>query len=833
MWNTQENFAFGAVSEQILALPENEVHGRALRKFENGIVGKQFKPRKVWGLRFIGGTQGNVPCYLASFEIEKFGVVILEITPGILRIYENEVVLVATFQVPYLAADLKDIWFIQANDRSNIGFIIHGDHMTRTIERRKADTGPFADEYNIERMDTNNSGPILDKRLKTVSLNMKNNSPGTDELVADEAFFQGRDAEASWFRVADRWCRGTTFTTQKILGVVLADPTAGIPDNGETGLSLGWSGPWEVDRNDAVAVTVTSGGFIGQVITLQAPATDWDIFDVGDVVDFDFTGTPNTHIAVIIKLDSTSQVKAVLITAPITIPDSTVFSGRRFHVLNEREGDNLQISVNKVKKNDTVALTANRPVFDTLMLKSGSSNDTDEPASRFHLNGGRIRITAVASPLAATGVIESDLQTRWPSTTWGQTASRWTGFASAGCFHQNRLVLTGFERFGNRFFLSRSDEFRNFRVGANENASLRLGLVNNDANFIRWCISAGTLLVGSRQAEFAIKGVPLVPTNLGSDPQSTYGGSNVQPRQVGTAILFASEDGRELREMVFRFEEDKFNAPNLADHAHNLFEGTRIKQIGFMREPEHIVWVLLDNGTLLGLSYNRDNGVVAWSPMTGRFVESIAVARGSSGDKLWMCVKRTITGGDQHYVEVMDDTNEYMDSQITEVPVAGVISGLGHLQGQKVHVLGDGQWLGDDFTVTAGQITIPSSVGTFASAVVGLEFACKVVPQAYDEYVPFDGSTLGHQKTLSQCKIKLFKTFGGEFTDDKGTVELVGQPRFPVATKMDAAVPLFTGWIHMEGVASEGEDPTYEISHKTPHPFEILIIATEVTSGSD
>ena len=281
--------------------------------------------------------------------------------------------------------------------------------------------------------------------------------------------------------------------------------------------------------------------------------------------------------------------------------------------------------------------------------------------------------------------------------------------------------------------------------------------------------------------------------------------------------------------MIFRFEEDKYDAPNLNDHAHHLFENSRIKQLAFMREPERIVWVLLYDGTLLVMSYYREKNIVAWSPMTGRFVESITVARGEDGDQLWMCVKRTISGGDKHYIEILDQTNEFMDSQVTEIPAAGVVTGLGHLEGLVVEVLADGIHIGQR-TVVSGQITVPTAT---LSVTVGPAYTFKAVVQLFDEFVPFDGSTLGHQRTINQVKLKLYRSFGGQISDDNDTGELLGLPRFPVATTMDSAVPLFTGWVHQPGVTAQGTDPTFEIVHSTPHPFEILIAATEVTSGKD
>jgi hypothetical protein len=61
-----------------------------------------------------------------------------------------------------------------------------------------------------------------------------------------------------------------------------------------------------------------------------------------------------------------------------------------------------------------------------------------------------------------------------------------------------------------------------------------------------------------------------------------------------------------------------------------------------------------EDGTVVGLTYNRDEGVVGWHRHDfGGYVESIAVLPQADGlqDALWLVVRRTINGVERRFVE--------------------------------------------------------------------------------------------------------------------------------------------------------------------------------------
>ncbi len=136
----------------------------------------------------------------------------------------------------------------------------------------------------------------------------------------------------------------------------------------------------------------------------------------------------------------------------------------------------------------------------------------------------------------------------------------------------------------------------------------------NRVNVIRWLAPARDLIVGTVGGEFKVgrpTGEPLKPDNVNISQQTTYGGYTTAPTQIGNAVLFVQRQQRKVREFSYRFEDDAYLAPDmtlLAEHITN----TGIVDVDYAQEPDSIYWACRTDGTLLGLTYQREEDVIAW-----------------------------------------------------------------------------------------------------------------------------------------------------------------------------------------------------------------------------
>lgn len=242
--------------------------------------------------------------------------------------------------------------------------------------------------------------------------------------------------------------------------------------------------------------------------------------------------------------------------------------------------------------------------------------------------------------------------------------------------------------------------------------------------------------------------------------------------------MFIDFVARKIREMT-QTEEGKYESPDLTALAeHITLHG--IISVARQKNPDSIVWCTLGDGSLISMTYEREQDVVAWSkhPIGGNgFCQSVAVLPGATEDIVYLSVKRTINGAEKVYLEKMAprvfekiEDAVFLDSSITveNTTPFNEITGLEHLEGEKVSVLASGVMLtegdppvetelGDGvvytgLTVDSGAITLPTGI-TATKATVGLPFTAKLRPMRI-----VIGDSMGSEVRVSELVISVQNT---------------------------------------------------------------------------
>jgi hypothetical protein len=347
-------------------------------------------------------------------------------------------------------------------------------------------------------------------------------------------------------------------------------------------------------------------------------------------------------------------------------------------------------------------------------------------------------------PTGAVGSVQAS--TRWAHQAWNPT----DGYPTCVTFFRERLV---FARNATLWF-SVSGDFQNFTYQINGAVTADSGFdrtISSDlANAIRWLSPGDVLLVGTLGDEWAIvesnQQSAFGPANCKTARQSAYGSSLVAPERIADDTIFIQKSGRKARAMKFDFAQNGYASPDVTVYAEHVTR-SKIIDMAYMQEPWNVLWACRGDGQLVGLTYNREQDVVAWHrhPMPGAAVECLECipAPGGERDDLWAIVRYTINGVTRRYVAYLadEDTQDmlpadwvYSDMAATYrgLPVT-TISGLGYLEGQLVWVLVDGV-RHPDRTVAGGLITlqVAGSVVT-----VGLPSPAFLLP------MPIEGGTQG------------------------------------------------------------------------------------------
>jgi len=199
----------------------------------------------------------------------------------------------------------------------------------------------------------------------------------------------------------------------------------------------------------------------------------------------------------------------------------------------------------------------------------------------------------------------------WAIGAWSDT----TGFPSAVSFYEQRLVFAGSTDNPQTIWASESGSYEDFDVGdASAADAFIYTIAANRVNVIRWLAPARDLIVGTAGGEFRVgrpTGEPLKPDNVTITQQTTYGGHTTQPIQIGSAVLFVQRQKKKIREFAYRFEDDAYVAPDMTLLAEHV-TGDGIDDVDFAQEPESIYWAVREDGVLLGMTYQREEDVVAW-----------------------------------------------------------------------------------------------------------------------------------------------------------------------------------------------------------------------------
>ena len=461
------------------------------------------------------------------------------------------------------------------------------------------------------------------------------------------------------------------------------------------------------------------------------------------------------------------------------------------------------------------------------------------------------KITAFTSTTAVTWTIIEDTDSGSSSTDWGLGAfSDTTGYPSCVTFYEQRLVFAGTEAQPQTLYFSRSGDYENMyenRGGtiADDDAIIYT-IASNQVNAIRFLSSTRTLIVGTVGGEFSVSGGgsddPVTPTNILIKKQSNHGCANIDAIPVGNVTLFLQRARRKIRELAYNFDVDGYVAPDMTILAEHISE-SGVNEMSYQQEPNQIIWGVREDGQLIGLTYQREQQVVAWHRhifggafSTGNAVcETIATIPTNDKEyQTWVIVKRTIDGVTRRYVEYLnqfdfdedDDTSfNFLDSQLSyDGSATTTISNLDHLEGQVVSVLADGS-THPDRTVTNGSITLARSS---TKVKVGLPYTSILQTMRIDAGSQ-NGTSQAKTKRIYNITVRLYESIGVEVGPNLNNMEEI--PFRSSAQLMNEPIPVFTGDKEVEFRGNYETDGFIFVRQTQPLPLTVLSLYPELITN--
>lgn len=380
-------------------------------------------------------------------------------------------------------------------------------------------------------------------------------------------------------------------------------------------------------------------------------------------------------------------------------------------------------------------------------------------------------------------------------------------------YAQQSLVLGNTDNAPETFWKSKTGFPKNFLVKTpiTDDSAVAATLRGKKVAFIRHLIEQERLLALTTSGATAIRGDDagvITPTATNARHQFSGGAAAVRPVEAD-ALIFVHARQSLVFGLDFSLDVNRFVPIDLSVYSAHLFAGKTILELAYQQIPEAIIWAVRSDGALLGLTYVKDEQMLAWHRHdTDGIVERVCVVPEGTEDALYLVVKRIINGATKRYIERLH-TRLISQSTIKDaVFMDCALTYDGRHTGSTAMVLSGSGW------THTSTLTLTASEATFSADDVGNEIHMEL------NVVNEDGST-----TTKRVR---FRVRG--YTSP--TV-VTGRPKMTVPEEMRAvsistwarAVDEISGLEHLEGKDVSVFADAFVVASPNNSSHEIITVA--------
>lgn len=441
----------------------------------------------------------------------------------------------------------------------------------------------------------------------------------------------------------------------------------------------------------------------------------------------------------------------------------------------------------------------------------GESADAYEPMTGRNTDSTAASITATTITTGTPRREEVISATRgWPRTV---------------TFYESRLWFGGTLQLPQSLLGSQIGDFFSFAMGTGlDDQGVFVTLNTNQVNEIRAVYPGRHLQVFTSGGEFYSPDRPLTPV-LALPRQSQFGSAlGIKPVEVDGATIFCTRERKTLREYLFLWSEEAYNATSLTVLASHLLTDIRSMAALTSTQDEEDSYVIAVNGdgTAAVLNTLRAQDIAAWSEMVtreGDALTQVAIV----GEAIYFLVERTRNGATVHHLERADFATRMDASKRVTSGLGTTVGGFAHLAGESVQILVDGAPVDDQVVNGAGELTFATAPASSVEAGYFVPPLVETMPLIVDFG---EGPLMGARKRIVEIRLRVLDSLGiianGRLIPDKipGTT-MTATPDAPV-TGIRKIGDL--GW-------TEG-DATITLTQQQPLPFHVLAVMGELEIGA-
>ncbi|MCK5639918.1 MAG: hypothetical protein KAJ19_03945 [Gammaproteobacteria bacterium] len=365
-------------------------------------------------------------------------------------------------------------------------------------------------------------------------------------------------------------------------------------------------------------------------------------------------------------------------------------------------------------------------------------------------------------------------------------------------------------------------------------------LAASQANRIQWVAGDRSLVMGTTGNEWSMGGTDgevLTPATGGFSKQGGKGSEDVPALSTGDSLLFVQRGGDIIREFAYSYNVDRYESPDASIISSHLLDERKVVNWCYQTLPFSIVWIVMDDGALISLTYVREHEVIGWHRHeTPGIVEDVCAVPGSEGyDLVYAVIRREVDGATVRYVEQMDNyfirINDPVDAFFVDAGVTydgaettTLTNIAAHLVGETVKIWADGAERPEQVVPAGGTIELELPKASVVH--LGLGFDSDLVPVRPEVVAP-EGTSLTRVEKVNKANVKLFRSMGvkaGASEEDLAEILLhdANDPLPPAYATRAVEVDVDTGW-------DEGWE--FIIRADGPGPMTVLAVVYDVEIG--
>ena len=352
---------------------------------------------------------------------------------------------------------------------------------------------------------------------------------------------------------------------------------------------------------------------------------------------------------------------------------------------------------------------------------------------------GIVRIKEIISPTQAKAVVIRELASTDETLDWAfQAWSKKKGYPAAVGFFEDRLVFAGSPKHPQTYWTSRTGSYLDFGISypQKDDDAITGTLATGQMNGIKAIIPFDEMIMLTTGGEYRVGGggQNFTPTTQQARAQEYRGINDVTPVVIGGRIIYVQFHGSVVRDLAYSYDVDKYSSGDVSLLAYHLFDGHEIVSMTYQQTPDSVVWCVRSDGTLLGMTYIKEQDVYAWHKHTtqGQFVDVCSIP-GDVEDELYAVIRR----GHNYYIERMArrEENIYVDA-------ASADAGAWWLAGETVQEGENASGLGYTTTVTMLPLEINAQDGTTGSRKKRIQRMCVMFRGTKGGKFGFEGYSL-------------------------------------------------------------------------------------------